>query len=268
MKMTTDAGGFEYAVAKGRDVFYLIHFFLPVALGWSLVMVVQRSNGAAISPAGLTLLLAGICSAYSFDRLADSSKERLPLWLTGILLLALTLSIGAICGLLLQHKLDGISIKTVFILAGVSLFYPKLKRFPLIKTLAVTLSWIVASTTIPLGGESHYWLSLDVTFPLIFLISAGCILCDLKDLQDDRNAFVPSLPVLLGVRSSCQIATVLAVVAAMISFLHHRMDITIGALLLVLAAQFPSFLSRKPIGAILVDSILTVPGVLIALGVV
>lgn len=271
MKMIPDAGGMEYAgavAAKRRNVFFLIHFFLPVALGWSLAMVVQRCNGAAISPAGLTLLLAGICSAYSFDRLADSSAERLSSWLSGLLLLALTLCVGAIGLLLLQHKTDGVSLKTVLILAGISLFYPKLKRLPLIKTLAVTLSWIWACTTLPLCGESPCWLTLDVTFPLILLISAGCILCDLKDLQEDRSSGVPSLPALLGVRSSCHIATGLALLAAGIAFLHHRMGITTGAMLLVLAAQFPALLSIRPIGAILIDSILTLPGLLIALRVV
>ena len=268
MKMISDARGVENAVVKRRDVLFLIHFFLPVALGWSVVMVVQRCNGAAISSAGLTLLLAGICSAYSFDRLADSSAERLSSWLSIMLFLALTLCIGALCVLLMQHKPEGVSLKNVLIMAGVSLFYPRLKRLVLLKTLVVTLSWVWACSTLPFCGEVPYWLSLDVTFPLFLLISSGCILCDLKDLQEDRSSDVPSLPVLLGVRSSCLIATGLAIVAAMIAFLHHRTGITMGAVLLILAAQFPAILSIRPLGAILIDSILTLPGLLIALGVV
>ncbi len=103
--------------------------------------------------------------------------------------------------------------------------------------------------------------------PLMLLISAGCILCDVKDAEKDRKRHVPSLPVLLGIRPACFAATGLAFLAAMLALAHHHFGITLGALLLTLAAQFPALLSMKSVGPIVIDSILLIPGVLSLIGV-
>ena len=98
--------------------------------------------------------------------------------------------------------------------------------------------------------------------------TAGCILCDLKDTEEDRALNILSLPVLFGIRTTCLIAAGLAFVAAILAISHHRFGVAFGATFLLLAAKFPSFLVRKSIGPIVIDSILILPGVLIATGIV
>lgn len=252
-----------------RQLLLLIHYWLPVALGWSVALVIKRAEGAVFSPTGLILLLAGIGAAYSFDRIGDAPDQSGPsAWLRGALLTALTLCAGTICLLTLSGKISARSLEVVAALAGISLLYRHIKRFPLVKTVAVAFCWTWACATLPFGKEGLCWLTLDVTPPLILMISAGCILCDLKDIHEDRREQVPSLPALLGIRPTCLIATGLALLASLSTFLHHHYGLTAGALLLAGAAQFPSFLSMKPTGPILIDSILILPGVLIATGIV
>ena len=253
-------GGFNHLLL-------LIHYWLPVALGWSVALVIKRAEGEAFSPAGLTLLLSGIGAAYSFDRIGAPDQSGTSGYLRGVLITALTLCAGTICFLALSGKISAGSLEVVAALAGISLLYRHIKRFPLVKTLAVAFCWIWACATLTFGRGGFHWLTLDVTPPLILMISAGCILCDLKDTQEDRREQVPSLPALLGTRPTCLIATGLALLAAILALLHHRYGLTIGALLLAIAAQFPSLLSMKPTGPILIDSILILPGALIATGI-
>ncbi len=245
----------------------LIHYLLPVALGWSVAMVIKRADGGVFSHTGLTLLLAGIGAAYSFDRIVDH-PEWAPRWLRASLIIALTLCGGTICLLVLTGNITYDSLRVIVVLTGVSLIYPCIKRLPLAKTAAVALCWTWACAALPLAGGVRHWLTLDVTLPLILMVASGCILCDLKDLDEDRRQHVGSLPVLLGVLPSCLAATCLSLIAASLAIFHHRFGLTAGGLLMALAAQFPSLLARNPTGPILIDSILLVPGVLIATGIV
>ena len=178
-----------------------------------------------------------------------------------------------VCGatiffLVATAKIGTHALGVVAVLSGASLVYSRLKQFPLLKTVVVAIAWIWACFVLPLNGSRCNWLFLDVTPPLILLITAGCILCDLKDTEEDRALNILSLPVLFGIRTTCLIAAGLAFVAAILAISHHRFGVAFGATFLLLAAKFPSFLVRKSIGPIVIDSILILPGVLIATGIV
>jgi 4-hydroxybenzoate polyprenyltransferase len=252
----------------------LIHYWLPLALGWSLAMVMQRSTGAALSPTGMLLLLAGIGAAYSFDRLIDQPKEpspgcSRPRWVQRSLSVAAAVFAGAT--LFAASKMPPHVIGIAALLAATSLLYPRLKRLPLIKTVAVALAWTWASAALPLAGRERLawtWWSLDVSLPLVLLLCAGCILCDLKDAHQDREKQVPSLPVLIGPRGTCFVATVLSLIAAALALANGRTGLSITSLALVLAAQFPALLARESIGPIVVDAILVIPGILIISGLI
>jgi hypothetical protein len=258
--------GFGIFPVKGRDFLLMIHVWLPMALGWSLAMVFQNANGKAVSHAGLALLLAGIGAAYSFDRVIDVPKGHLPAWLQPLLLCALVLSTGTICVLGTLGKIDSNSVLVVAILTGMSLSYLGLKRLPFAKSTLLAICWTWACATLPFSAGGKNWLFLDATPPLLLLISAGCVLCDLKDIREDQDAGVPTLPAILGIHFACLIATGLAFLAAILAFHHHLAGVGIGSLLLAAAAQFPRILVMRLTGPILVDSILIIPGLLIAMG--
>lgn len=247
-----------------RNVLLLVHYWLPLALGWSLAMVMHRATGVKFSPAGFCLLLSGIGAAYSFDRLFEADRH--PRWLQWTLRSAAAGCSGMV--LLAASQTPPRVLAVVGLLSVTSLVYPALKRVPFVKTLAVALSWTWASAALPLAGAhlAWNWWSVDVSLPLVLLIAAGCILCDLKDAEQDRGAHVPSLPVLLGPRVTCLVAAAMALLAAGLAWADGRYGVAVGSVLLALAAQFPSLLAREAVGPMLVDAILVVPGILILIG--
>lgn len=246
----------------GRNLLSLVHFLLPVTLGWSLAVVIKSASGLKFSDAGLILLLCGIGAAYTFDRIIDG-RFRSTTFEAPLLCISALCGAG-ICYILATHQPDSLSV--VLGLAAISVFYTRIKKILLAKTLVVAFSWIWACSTIPVCGDAADWIFSDMTLPLLFLISSGSILCDLKDIDADRQNGIPTLPVLLGCRGACAIATGLAVFAGAIAFGGHCWEVSIGAVLIAIVAQVPSLLALNPVGPIVVDSILALPGFLIAVG--
>lgn len=251
-------------ISRTREILFLIHFFLPVAMGWSLAVVVSHAVGGSFSEPGLILLMAGIGAAYSLDRLVE--RELQSAWLTRALWCVLVFCGGVICITLAYPTSNPNLLKIVLILTAGSLLYTQLKKLPIAKTVIVAVSWTWACSTLPCPTDGNNWLSCEITLPLILLIASGCILCDLKDQHEDQHRGIPTLPVLLGVQPACLIATGMVVAAGAMAAIHRQFGLSVGATLLAIVAQFPSILSIRPLGAILVDAILTIPGILIAAG--
>ena len=263
------------ASGRGRSALVLIHYFLPLMIGWSLALVMERATGAALSPAGMALLVAGIGAAYSFDRLIDpdaSSASRSP-WVRRTLFCGFAVCAGILFILFVSGEIQTGLLRACGVLSAISLMYSYLKRVLLVKTLAVAVAWIWACATLPFaagtpGASAWAWLGIDASLPLLLLFSAACILCDLKDADRDRCDRVPSLPVLIGGRLTCVVATAIALAAMGVAALHHRPGVAIASVLLAVAAQSPTLLARDPIGPIVIDSILVLPGLLISTGLV
>lgn len=254
----------------GRDALFLIHYWWPVLLGWSLTQVIEHAEGTLLSHAGLALLLSGIGAAYSLDRLIDTAPdEKKTPWLQGMLWGAFLGCSLMILLLMSVGKISPAILAVAALLCVMCVLYPQLKRIPLLKTAVVAVAWVGACSTLPFNRvsiSSEYLL--NVQLPLLLLVAAGCILCDLKDAGEDRERNVLSLPLLFGTRSSCFMVTTMALLAALQTVCHHHVGIACGALLLALVAQFPSLLAKNPLGPLLVDLILTLPGVLVTTGAV
>jgi len=241
----------------------LVHYWLPVGIGWSLAMVMRESAHLPFSLWGITLLLAGIGTAYSLDRLhpaPEAAGVRRLLWgamlacggLTTIAAFQMPLAVFGVAALL----------------GAVSLFYPALKRLPLGKTLLVTGAWLWACAWFPFAatGVSPWgWMRWDAIPPLFFLMAAACILCDIQDREEDLCDCVPSLPVLLGTLSTCRVCAALALAGVLLSLQAGRYGLTAAGVVLAGLAQFPRLLERKALGPLVVDATLLLPGLLILL---
>lgn len=247
----------------------LLHYWWPLALGYSLTFVVRRGTGWPLDPVGLGVLLTGIAAAYSIDRLIDRPAEGHPWWVESALHLV-ALAGGSACVALLsrlplRRGLLGL------VLAATALAYPWLKRLPLLKTIVVAAAWTWATVALPFDTGDWLgwrWFMVPVAWPMFLLIAAGCLLCDLKDAEADRAASVASLPVLAGVGATAVIACALALAGGGVAFLEQRTGMMIAALGLVVASALPRALAADAIGPLVVDVILTVPGVLVATRVV
>lgn len=247
-----------------KSGFLLAHYLFPVALGLSISLVMQRATGQPFSAAGMVLFTAGIGCAYSLDRLLDKPANGYPRWV--FLTLVATFAIAALAGLVAAGCLPIKTLSAAFIFAAASLFYRRLKQYPTAKTLLVAVIWTWGGAALPIINN-HWaawdWWSINVSYPLVFLLSAGCILCDLKDTEADRNMGIKSLPVVLGASRATAIAIALALAGALIAWSEGRMGLFYSGSLLVTAALFRPVLSRPAAGPLLVDAILSLPGFLI-----
>jgi 4-hydroxybenzoate polyprenyltransferase len=247
----------------------LLHYWWPLALGWSLAVVVARATGRAPDAYGLVTLLAGITAAYSVDRVLDPPSARRSRWVQGLLVGAAAAA-ALFCGMA-AGRLPFQTAALVPALGIAALLYPRLKQLPLTKTFALPLVWTWASIALPFNDGSWFgWhaLLLPVAVPILLLVAAGCLLCDLKDEQVDRLAGVRSLPAMFGAPATVRVAIALAVAAAALAFFEHRTGIVISAAALSAATMLPAVLASDAAGPLLVDMILTLPGILISVRVV
>jgi 4-hydroxybenzoate polyprenyltransferase len=251
----------------------LLHYWWPLALGWSLTVVVGRASGRTPTMAGVATLLFGITAAYSLDRVvdpvADLAATPAGMWLRRTLIGVAIVS-SVLCGIAALH-LDVRTAALVPALGGAAMLYPRLKQLPLTKTVALPLVWTWAAIALPFNDGS--WLGwhavrFPVALPLLLLIGAGCLLCDLKDEEADRLTGVRSLPALVGGAATVRIAIALAVSAAALGWMEHRTGIIVSAAALAVATMVPALLASDAAGPLLVDVILTLPGILISARVV
>ncbi len=241
----------------------LLHYWWPIALGWSVAVVVHHATGRAWDPAGVTLLLAGVTTAYSLDRVMDPPAA-LPRWLWW------TLAGVSIAGLLVNAwLLPGLPQRSMAAAGSAGLLavaYPLAKRIPLVKTLLVPLVWTACGIVLPVAASTasgRHWWAEPVAAPIFFLFVAGCLLCDLKDAAHDRAAGVPSVPALFGRAAARQIAVVIAVVAVGAAVLTGRPALALSAAALSGVALTPALVYTDVVGPLVVDVVMTLPGVLI-----
>ena len=249
-----------------KSLLLLIHYWFPIMLGWSIAMVIHKATGSPILFSGITLYLLGIWAAYSFDRLLDDPKRSRPGWLKAALLMGFVVSTGLGVVLALQFSLQTLSVLVVF--SVITLSYRKTKRFPFLKTLLVAITWTWAGVALPFSNSNwfawQFW-TMRTSLPLVLLIAAGCILCDLKDLKFDNADGVRSMPAVLGLRNTLFVTSAVLLVAALLSFEEGRMGLVASSVTLLFLARFPALLSLEAIGPLLVDVALTIPGLLISI---
>lgn len=158
-----------------RNSLLLIHYFLPLVVGWSLTLVMRQATRASLSPCGLALLLAGIGAAYCFDRLIDTAHAPIasPLWLHRMLRWGFAISACILLILILAGEIQPGLLVSCGLLTIVGFLYSYLKRIPLAKTIGVALAWSWACATLPFANAHAArweWLTNEASLPLVLLI--------------------------------------------------------------------------------------------------
>jgi hypothetical protein len=252
----------------GHSTIRLLHYWWPLALGWSTALVIHRATARPGDPAGLLVLLLGIGAAYSLDRVLDAPRSHRT-WMTCALIFVGTACAAACARLLRELPLQTAAL--VPVLGGAALLYPRMKRMPWFKAVAVPVIWTWSAVALPFNDGSWLgwtWVLLPVSIPIALLIAAGCLLCDLKDETTDRDKGVASLPALIGASRTAQVALGLAVLAGVVAIVEDRTGLALSASALGLMTLWPAVLATESIGPLIVDAILTIPGVLIVTRVV
>jgi len=243
----------------------LLHYWFPIALGWSLVLVVHQATGRPIENTGFQVYLLGIFAAYSLDRLLDNSNRSQPYWMRVALLCGFVFS--TLIGVVLALRLSIQTFSALVVFSLITISYVWVKRFPFVKGLLVAIVWGWASIALPFSNEHwfawQFWTT-QVSLPIVTLMMCNVILCDFKDVNTDQKSGVKSLPAMFGMQKTAMIVSILLAAAAVISYHENRMGLVISSVLLLLLARFPRFLSMKAIGPLSVDLSMVLPGVLIA----
>lgn len=254
--------------SAARAALLLVHFWWPLALGWSWAVVARRATAREWDPHGLAVLLLGIGAAYSLDRLLDG-RRALPPAVNALLWIAGVGSAAAVVATLPRLPVQTAALALAF--GAVAVCYPLAKRLPLGKTVALPLIWTWSALALPFDGGSWLgWRALlhPVAVPTFLLFVAGCVLCDLKDEAHDRAAGVPTLPARYGAVPAIVVAGALAVTAAVAAAAEGRPGVACSAALLTSMLGWPRLLATEVVGPLAVDVVLTLPGLLIALRVV
>jgi 4-hydroxybenzoate polyprenyltransferase len=253
----------------GRAALWLLHYWWPLGVGWSFVLVVQRATARSADPYGLAALLFGIASAYSLDRVLDPSDRMTHPRITW--LLAATGCCAAVACGLAAWRLPLRTAMLVPMLGIASVLYPRLKRLPALKSAVLPTVWIWA--VIALAFNDGSWLGWHavlqpVAVPLLLLNAAGCLLCDLKDEASDRRDGVRSVPALFGGAATLRLAIGLALASAGLALIEHRTGVVLSAAAMGAATMRPALISTDAVGPLVIDAILTLPGLLISARVV
>jgi 4-hydroxybenzoate polyprenyltransferase len=213
----------------------------------------------------MVALLAGILCAYSVDRVVDASEQAENSWV-GRVLLPTGIVAGLACGIA-SCLLPLRTALLVPLLGSGALWYPRLKRLAITKLIALPVVWTWASFALPFDDGSWFgwrWITVPAALPLLMLVAAGCLLCDLKDEDTDRRQGVRSLPAIGGRILTLRVAICLAGAAGMLALAEHRTAVAFSAGVLGLSTFTPDLLALDATGPLLVDVILTLPGILIS----
>lgn len=243
----------------------LLHYWWPLALGWSLTVLVGSALGRAADAAGRLTLLSGILCAYSLDRAYGSHAPGIPRGLRSVLR-AVAAAATVVCAAA-ALRLPVETAVLVPVLAVAALAYPELKRLPATKLVLLPLVWVWGSMVLPFNAGSWAgWrmLTQPIVAPLLLLVAAGSLLCDLKDEADDRARGVWTLPARVGAAHTLRLAAGLALGASALAALQHQPTLAAGGVALGASTLVPSVLSTEVAGPLLVDVILTLPGVFVA----
>lgn len=247
----------------------LIHYWFPVALGWSIALVVHRATGFPIFDSGFYLYLLAIFAAYNLDRIIDNNDATRPLWLQMTLIFGFLFS--TLIGLVIAFQLSIQTFSALLIFSVITLFYRQVKKIPLTKGFLVAIVWVWAGIALPFANQQwfawQFW-TMHISLPIVILMTCGVILCDFKDIKSDSINSVQSLPVMWGVRKTTLIISVLLLIAGIISYNEHRIGLVISSTILLTLAQFPKLLFLDAVGPLVVDVSLSLPGLLIALHII
>lgn len=234
---------------------------LPLAMAVVWVHYFFQVLQLQLQPLQTTLAFSGIAVVYGLDRLYDPDPRLDALMqqgLRGLLLLwtVLGLLIAAVC--LVAARAVGWPIMLCCLSLAVANWYGK--RLWLGKTISVSLAWLCSCACLPFAAYALDGAVLALYGAWLLLFAASCVLCDIKDQEQDAARAIASLPVLVGERWSLRVCSVMCAAGITLAVMQQQLVlIVLGALLLV-CMQWPALLRRPLLAPLAVDGSLFIAG--------
>jgi len=200
------------------SILLLVHSNLLVSLATTGVAVSTiLLADLSLAPLPLGVVFAVTLFVYSFNRLADRSEDErnVPeraafVRRYGRALFALGVGLYlAVSGAVLLQGVPGAPALAVPAVVAVLYSVVGLKRVLLVKNLLVGLSWGL----IPLGVGVYYGVlrTIDILFMGAFvtaMVTIAAAVFDIKDIEGDRAEEIRTVPIVLGLRRTRQLAAV------------------------------------------------------------
>jgi 4-hydroxybenzoate polyprenyltransferase len=129
----------------------------------------------------------------------------------------------------------------------------------------VTATWWVGCTLLPFDLTGAHALQPGLlvdpaVLGFALMLASATLLCDFKDEASDAAAGVRSLPVLLGARPAQVVCAALAALGMGVAVHAHAWASAVTSLLMLAVSPFLRLLRRPLLGPLMVDSLLTLPG--------
>jgi len=234
----------------------LLEQLLIPLVGWTLSIAAARALGVDVDWLGVAACILGVFAAYRLDHVLDRSD--------GVFSTAARRDLAAIAaasGLLLGIALVK---PTLFVplaaLGALGLFYVPLKRF-VPKNLLTASAWAVCVVMLSLDlspfGEAH-WMATAMIF---FLVLGNATLCDLPDIERDRQNQVMALVAALGHRRGGRIGALAAGIALVFALALGAASFAVPATLYIAIGLFGAqAVASHPKQRWLLDAVLVLPG--------
>lgn len=225
-------------------------------VGWTLSVASARAIGASVDWLGVAACILGIFAAYRLDHVLDREGGLLaPEARHEVAIIAAAATL-----LLLIAIADPALLAPLAVLGALGIFYVPLKKF-LPKNLLTASAWAVCIVTLSLKltpFSLQHWLATAMIF---FLVLSNATLCDLPDIERDRENRVVGLVPAFGSRAGGRIAAFAGCLSLAISVALASTAFAIpSAIYIVLGAFFSSRVAGHPKQRWLLDAVLILPG--------
>jgi 4-hydroxybenzoate polyprenyltransferase len=225
-------------------------------VGWTLSIASARAVGASVDWLGLGACILGIFSAYRLDHVLDRPG--------GLLAAEARQELGVIAAAALLLLGIALAQPSLFaplaVLGALGVFYIPLKKF-IPKNLLTASAWAVCIVTLSLQLTPLSREHAMATALIFFLVLSNATLCDLPDIERDREDKVVGLVPAFGTRTGGRIAAAAACTSLVIAAALESAAFAIPcAVYIVLGAGFSTSVASHPKQRWLLDAVLVLPG--------
>jgi len=184
---------------------------LVALIAWALSLSMARSLGAALDWWGVLACIAGVHAAYLFDDFVDDvgfARVRQK-WRDPRLLVIGADGLVLVCAAAASPRL----VLPLCVLSAAGLFYVPAKRF-IPKNLLTAGAWTGTIFALSLSGLEPDARIVAAGAALFLVVVSNANLCDLPDIQVDRENRVKGFATMFGARAAARIAGSLGFLAA------------------------------------------------------
>ena len=238
----------------------IAYLFLPCLMACAWIAYMATQNDVVLYWPGAITAVLGISCIYALDRFLDpdhrSEAFQLGVHRKLCAVAAIVYGIAAVVYSLLYNQEQWFLIIVCGLLCAV---HAVTKKIPLAKTFMISLCWFCACCLLPFAlEETKIGMTILVHVALWFTVFAlSCVLCDLKDVDRDRDDGICSLPVLMGITRSRHLVLMGLLLLLIVTGVLHMWALSILCVLLAVLSAARQLVLHPLLAVAAIDGALT-----------